>query len=486
MLRTLFSLFFIASVALSSRSQSLEIFLDYKRFYSPESKGILEIYLQVNSGSVMMKSSGSGTYHSSVEIIEIIHHADSIYSFTKKVLNSPAMTDSTFTDFIDQQRFFLPEGFYEVEIIARDLNLENAKPISTRFPVQIQVVPAQLSFSDIQQLERFSKTEVQGPLTKSGYDLIPFVSKYFTTDIDKLAYYAEIYNSSSGADDKFILNQYITNKEGDVLSEYFKFSKQDAKKVIPVIGVFDISKLKTGNYFLVLEARDKNNKIINTTKMEFFRSNYMMETVNTDFLKIDIRATFVDKITSEDSLNEFISCLRPIATPSEMMMIDTIVFKQNDLLTKQKFFFSFWLSRDQKTPDYAWNKYKTAVDDVQRMFGTPIKKGYMTDRGIIFLKYGAPDDVMDRPNEPSSYPYQIWHYHKLAQFSNKRFVFYMPDLVTNEYVMLHSDVPGEVKNYRWEQILHSRDSPNIEIDNGSGGNRNHWGGNSGEFFKNPR
>ena len=487
MIRKLVFILIAFCSVIPAKAQSLEIYFDYKRFFTPESKGILEIYLQVNVNTIMLKSLDNGLYKGKVEVTSIIHKGDSIFDFRKKIMESPDFTDSTIVDFIDQHRYILPEGMYEMEITARDLHLDSGKIISTRVPITIEGGSEKIRFSDVQQIESYSKASAQGPLTKSGYDLVPFVSNYFTNDVNKIAYYTEIYNTLSlGAGEQFILNQFITDASGKVVDGYFRFSRQTAGEIIPVLGVFDISKLTSGKYFLVLEAKNRNNEIISGQKFEFFRTRYDNEYSSTDFLSLDIKATFVNNILDEDTLSEYIACLRPIAGRVEAEIIDTIIQHRGNLLSKQQFFYSFWQGRDPLSPDYAWLKYKKAVDDVNRMFSTKIRKGYETDRGIIFLKYGAPDDVMDRPNEPSSYPYQVWHYHKLGQFNNKRFIFYMPDLVTNEYSMLHSDVPGEVKNYRWEQMLNSRTSPNVDIDNSNGGNQNHWGGNSNEFFKNPR
>ena len=61
----------------------------------------------------------------------------------------------------------------------------------------------------------------------------------------------------------------------------------------------------------------------------------------------------------------------------------------------------------------------------------------------------------------------------------------MPDLVTNDYSILHSDVPGEVKNENWNATLNSRNSTNGNIDDPNSGNRDHWGTNSSTLFKNP-
>ena len=105
--------------------------------------------------------------------------------------------------------------------------------------------------------------------------------------------------------------------------------------------------------------------------------------------------------------------------------------------------------------------------------------------GRIFLKYGPPNTITDRPNEPSAYPYQIWHYYKIGKFNNKRFIFYKPDLGTNEYVTLHSTLQGEYFNRNWKTDLHRRNTPGRSVDNLQNPNDGQWGSNSNIFFTNP-
>ena len=34
---------------------------------------------------------------------------------------------------------------------------------------------------------------------------------------------------------------------------------------------------------------------------------------------------------------------------------------------------------------------------------------------------------MDQPHDSDGYPYQIWHYYRAGKYSDKRFIFYLPD-----------------------------------------------------------
>jgi hypothetical protein len=67
-------------------------------------------------------------------------------------------------------------------------------------------------------------------------------------------------------------------------------------------------------------------------------------------------------------------------------------------------------------------------------------------------------------NEPSSYPYEIWHYYSVEGRSNVKFIFYNPDVISNDYPLLHSTLPGEIYNAQWKVDLHKRTNVTRQID----------------------
>ncbi|MCD4735804.1 MAG: hypothetical protein K8R53_07145, partial [Bacteroidales bacterium] len=58
------------------------------------------------------------------------------------------------------------------------------------------------------------------------------------------------------------------------------------------------------------------------------------------------------------------------------------------------------------------------------------------------------------------------------------------DIVTNDFVQLHSDVAGELSNYRWQQVIYSRVDAGFNLDEGV--KEDTWGGNSKKYFDIPR
>lgn len=81
----------------------------------------------------------------------------------------------------------------------------------------------------------------------------------------------------------------------------------------------------------------------------------------------------------------------------------------------------FWLARD---PDPHTPANEVLVEFVRRLRYANanfrgLSLGYKTDQGRIYMRYGAPDYVEDRPASDRSPPIQIWEY----QEERKRFVF---------------------------------------------------------------
>ena len=155
--------------------------------------------------------------------------------------------------------------------------------------------------------------------------------------------------------------------------------------------------------------------------------------------------------------------------------------------TMQQFLFNFWSKRSPMNPKQGFEEYLSAVRRVNMSFKTSSYPGYRTDRGYVFLKYGQPDKIMESPNEPGAYPYEIWHYYEVANQHNKRFVFMSKDSAANDYQLIHSDVVGEINNPRWQLEIYSRiygqgydqGVDQTEYEKG-------WGSHAGDLYNNPR
>jgi GWxTD domain-containing protein len=150
----------------------------------------------------------------------------------------------------------------------------------------------------------------------------------------------------------------------------------------------------------------------------------------------------------------------------------------------QRYFYHFWYTRNNLEPEKEWMEYFAEVVKVNQNYGTSIQKGYATDRGRVYLKYGPPNSIQKSEHEPNAYPYEIWHYYAIRNNREGKFIFYCTDLVSNNYELLHSDVIGEIQNINWQLELHKRNQ--ISNDPYQENIQDHWGNKSKDYFNLPR
>ena len=466
----------------SNSFTQLEAIFDYKKFNTGESPYI-ETYLHIYS-STLHDNTDTNIKTKGVEILQYIEDENNKIVSHKKYKINEEKFDDYFNDIIDLQRFALKNGTYDITIEITDLN--NSNNIEKHTEKITISFSDQLELSDIEFLDSYWKDEDNSELSKSGIAMIPMISNYFSPEFSKIAYYFEIYGIDKTIDtsEAFLLTQSIRIAEsGEIAGQFNKLKKYKSASIIPVINSFNIESLPTGNYLLEIELINSKNELMISKNVPFQRTSFVNNIKIDRLNSVNISNTFAIRMP-EDSLKDFMQCLTPISSTLELNIIDNKIDDINDTL-KRQFIYSFWYNRDPNEPEKAWEIYKRNVKKVNQLFSTKVRKGHQTDRGRIYLKYGAPNTVTDRANEPSAYPYQIWHYYKIGKFNNKRFIFYMPDLITNEYIILHSTLQGEYSNNKWQADLHKRNTPRGNIDSQEEGNFNHWGSNSNTFFNNP-
>jgi GWxTD domain-containing protein len=88
---------------------------------------------------------------------------------------------------------------------------------------------------------------------------------------------------------------------------------------------------------------------------------------------------------------------------------------------RQMFIAQFWLRRDP-TPGTLLNElqeehYRRIAWSNAR-FAYPRIEGWMSDRGMIYIKFGPPDEKEEHPANPSQHAYERWRYRHLEGLGN--------------------------------------------------------------------
>ena len=117
---------------------------------------------------------------------------------------------------------------------------------------------------------------------------------------------------------------------------------------------------------------------------------------------------------------------------------------------RQSFVEQFWLRRDP-TPDTEENEYKEehyrriAYANDHYASGIP---GWKTDRGMIYIKYGPPDEIESHPSggsyerpyeegggETSTYPFEQWRYRYIEGINSNVIIEFVDTTMSGEYHM---------------------------------------------------
>ena len=494
--------FTLVLISIALRGLCIDAYFNHIVFHTPEGGAYVETHMLFNSSSLTFRNAAEG-YQARVELTYIFEKNGAIADFSKNIVKSPFVSDSVsaIVDFLDVQRFPLAANDYKLSIKLRDIN--NPKDSGTIIQnIRVESPPESAFFSNILYLDTiYPNNGKKSPYSRGEFDMIPRISGYHGPSVKTASIYTELYQSeiSLGGSEDFIVTLDIVDPKTDqALTEYRILKRFKGNSAQPIAHKWNIESLSTGNFLVKLEARDRNNVVIASKSSLLQRHSFVPASGSLDDFQIN--STFVGKIRSEDSLRNITYCMKYAASIYEENYIEEN-WDKADTTELRRFIYTFWRERNSVNPVYSWERYEERIAYVEEEFdlGNNRRHACRTDRGRVFLKYGKPDTRVIQSREPNASPYEIWHYYKLPSKSNAKFVFYDRSLVTNDYVLLHSNVPGEQVDYSWylqlstPSVLPSgNDEPLsnsgqvIDYNNLNGIQMNSVGSRALEYWNNPR
>ncbi len=460
------NLIFLLCVALPclvKAQDAIDAGISYATFQS-QGDGYVEIYLNVLGRSAGFATVGDSTKQARVEVVILFKKGADVFKFDKYRLNGPL--SKTPVDFVDVKRYSLPNGDYQLEVSVEDLvKTGNAKKYESSFTMDYSL--DQLSISDIELLAAV-KNAPEGasdnnPMVKGNFIFEPMPINFYEKNDELMLFYFEVYNTDKAIGEDYLLSMFIDNADTKDREEKISVSykRKKSEPLAAAVQQLDIKELPTGNYNLVVEVLDKDRRLLAKKSMPFQRSNpyfkVSQEQITTG--KFALENEFVGKM----SVEELVYSLKAI-----MMQVDKsdgehvkMITSQRNLNAMRLYLFSYWIKTNHNNPEAAYKEYMKVARQVDQSFSNGFGYGFETDRGYIFLKYGAPNNTVFEENEPSAPPYEIWFYNQFPKTrqNNVKFLFYNPSLTTNGHVLLHSTARGETNNPRWEIDLY-RNAPN--------------------------
>ena len=473
------TLLIFGSIVLNfAQTKQLRAYVDHKQFYHPEIGNYIEIYFQYVGSSVQYVGLDNGL-QGQIGVGLTLSKEDSIISQDSYKMLSPFMKDSIVEDFYDVKRYSLKPGNYKLTIKLFDLNT-NDPGINGSQNIEVKELSQQITTSNIELIEYARSSNDSSIFEKAGYTVIPRLTTFYPTQLTTLPVYVEFYNSDILPDSACVIKQsFIDINTNQELEGLTLLTKRKTAKILPVLRSIPIEQLPTGNYLIKYALLDRSMNELAFTTQPIERSNDLE--ITEDLSTIELNPGFQAALPT-DSIDFYLAALIPIAKASEVKSIMKLL-KNSSEQEKRQHFQVFWNKTSPTNTFESWIKYKQQVLLVEKLYHNNFQNGFETDRGRVYLQYGAPSTINTRENSPTDYPYEIWQYDKIGNVSNRRFIFYNPDLTNNAYRLLHSDMLGELKNPSWQLMLSKRNTTNGNIDDPNKDLQQHYGGEGYDLFR---
>lgn len=216
----------------------------------------------------------------------------------------------------------------------------------------------------------------------------------------------------------------------------------------------------SGNYDVIATLMKDSLHVLDVKKVSFQLLRSRRAAARDEFYEVDsvqhgnqppVEQTFVNNYDLAQ-LRRNIQTLAPLAKGAEKKVMEALA-NSGDLLTLKQFFYNFWYNRNPGDPEKAWTDYKVILNEVGKKYGNSNTPGYQTDRGRIYIQYGAPDRIERINNEKEALPHEIWFYYHSGNKNNVKFLFFQPGMLSNEVILLQSNVPEELINPYWKMLL---------------------------------
>lgn len=449
--------------------QAVNPIVDYALFYPPNQSSYAEVYILIPGNSVAYVQTPEKEFQAEVEITLIFNRQEQIVQFDRYILQSRAVADSTQLrfDLFDLKRFELGAGTYNLEVIFNDVHVPNST-VTRKADLIIEQTAkddVQISMSDVILVNGLEQAKEETKYSKHGYNLVPNVLGYYPSDQKTLSFYAEVYNSDKilGKDADFMYTFSVVNSRKTVVNNLKKFKKLKAESANILMAELDISTLPSGNYFLWIEIRNKQNEVLNENAVTFYRNNPIEQNKNEVLFSQaktpddlpDVADDYINQLT-DDQVKFYLASIAPIASDQANQFAFNALASNNTEIIRRTLS-AFWRQQEPLDPALGFSIYREKADYVETTYKTLKLHGFETDRGRVFLKYGNPNDFVSVPAEAGSLPYEIWHYYRLNnKQTNIKFVFVKTIIASNNFDLIHSDARGEVKDPRWQMRINNQ------------------------------
>lgn len=388
------ALFFTQSYAQVESRKPFSQF-DYPQFYvdamsfaaDDSAASRVDLYIQVPYDQLQFvkeQNQYAARYEIQVNIIAGDHSSITEKLWNEEVrVNDFSLTQKKSAYNLTQRSVVISPGSYTVRTQIRDL--ESKKTSVNQRPLIVDNYSAgSLCISDVMLVNR---------VTAEGEkrNIVPNVSGTLEDKVNAFYVFFEIYHAA--ARESLQVRYTVRDAKGKLKFNQVQHYLPKGSKT-QLITKFDSINYTVGTYTLSVElsAVSSTGEIVTVAKQKKISVHWFGVPLNITDLDLAVKQTrYIATVKEFDAMND---------APNEE--------------EKRKLFEAFWKKRDP-SPDTKRNEnmeeYFSRVAYANEHF-SHYQAGWKTDMGMVFILFGAPDNVERHPFDIDTKPYELWSYYE--------------------------------------------------------------------------
>ncbi len=368
-----------------------KFFEDYLNFASSETgKTRLDVFIQVPYSEIQFVKIASG-FESKYNLTVSVFDEDKENLLLEKSWGEKItakefdQTTSKSNYNLSLRSFSLEPGKYLMRTAFEDV--DSRKEYAVENVIAVRKMETDFSMSDIMLISK--QTVVEG-----SNKIVPNVSRNVAAKKDGIPFFFEVYTDIPR---EIKIEYSILDNGKDKVYKEETSMQIDSGRTQLFHTIKDVD-LGLGNYVITADVKDSKNDLSISTIKNFV-------------------SRWMGVPSSIRDLDKAVAQMVYIATSSELDEIKDAKSKEEKIQN----YLDYWKKKD---PDPAsednpvFDEYYRRVAFANENFSHYVE-GWRTDRGMVYIILGAPNNIDRHPFEYDSKPYEVWEYYEL----NKNFVF---------------------------------------------------------------
>lgn len=433
---------------LSQQSETPAVELTAVRFYRAPHTTVVDVFARISLRGLSALPAGEGERMAGFRVGLTVRDSSGLTLVSRhwsRVVPARLLTLTT-SSTVEHASFVAEPGRYTVEMSLTDSATGRVSAESTQVVAFASAPGASdlLLASGIRAASGADTSPAQGEIRKGGTLLQASGGEVLTPREARLGYYLELYPARA-----------------ETATVSLRVLRADSSQVVAVPtaavplaagggaveATLDLSGLPPGAYRLEASATSGGSTVTRTAS--FRMAGFETESRVAAVAEAGAPRGPFDAMT-EAQLDSAYGPLIYLMRSSEQGIYSSLTLEG-----KRRFLDRFWAQRDP-TPGTPANEEMRAfyarVNEANRRYregGASEIPGWRTDRGRIFIRYGEPDETMQRPQAPTTAPYEVWKY---SQKRALKFVFM--DLTRfGNYSLIYTNDRHEVSRPDWQALL---------------------------------